>query len=109
LSGGSASNLRHLDRMGQTAAEVVGGAAGKYLRLPGKAAKRARLHNPLPVTLERCSGRSKRRRIHAGQKRIIRPHGDRAEMQISWHGLASSVTRRAARYFPGAAVTVVSF
>ncbi len=52
-------DLLNLNGMSQPAAEVVGGAAGEDLRLPGKPAERPRLDDAFPVTLERASpGRS---------------------------------------------------
>src|SRR5665213_3205030 len=47
-----ARDLRDLDGVGEAAAEVVGSAAGKDLRLAGKTAERARLHDPVAVALE---------------------------------------------------------
>ncbi len=55
-SSGSAGDLRDLHRMRQAAAKVVGGAAGKYLRLARETAKGACLHNPLAVALKSGAG-----------------------------------------------------
>ena len=83
--GGGAGDLRHLDRVGQAAAKVIGGAAGEDLRLAGEPAEGARLHDALAVTLEGSARRTERRRIDAGQKRIVRISGDRASMEIDCH------------------------
>ncbi len=47
-----ARDLRDLHGVGQAAAKVVGGAAGKDLRLARETAKGARLHDALAITLE---------------------------------------------------------
>src|SRR5665213_3858963 len=47
-----ACDLCDLDGVGKAAAEVVGCAAGKDLRLAGKTAEGARLHDPVAVALE---------------------------------------------------------
>ena len=84
-----ARDLRHFHGVGKTAAKVVGGAAGKDLRLAGKAAKGARLHDALAITLEGSARETRGRRIDAGQERIAGIPGDRASMEIDGHSQIS--------------------
>ena len=83
--GDGAGNLRHLNRVGQAAAKMVGRAAGKYLRLARQTPKGASLHNSFAVPLERRSRSTRWRRMDAGQKKIVRVSHDRASMEIDWH------------------------
>ena len=78
-------DLRDLDGVGQTAAKMIGGAAGKYLRLPRKAPEGAGLHNALAIPLEGRSRRTEGRGIDTGQKKIARVSRDRASMEIECH------------------------
>ena len=64
---------------------MVGGAAGKHLRLARQTAEGASLHDALAVALEGRARRAKGRRIDAGQKKIVRVSGDRASMEIDRH------------------------
>ncbi len=81
LLGDAACDLGHFDGVSQAAAKVVGGAAGEDLRLARKAAKGARLHDALAVSLK-CSARWPfRRGINALRKHVVRVPGDRATMQ----------------------------
>ena len=82
---GPTSDLRHLNRVGQAAAKVVGRAAGKDLRLACKPPEGASLHDALPITLEGRTRGAGRRRIDAGQQEIVRISGDRASMEIDCH------------------------
>src|SRR5207244_3372692 len=50
-----AGDLRHLDRMGQPRAKVVGETGGKDLRLGFETAEGAGMHDPVAVTLERIA------------------------------------------------------
>jgi hypothetical protein len=69
----------------QAAAKVVGGTAGKYLRLPRKSPEGTGLHNALAIPLERRTRGTDGRGIDAGQKEIVRISSDRASMKIDWH------------------------
>ena len=80
-----AGDLRDLNRVGQAAAKMIGGAAGKYLRLPRESPEGAGLHNALAITLKGRARRTDRRGIDAGQKEIVRISGDRASMEIDCH------------------------
>ena len=71
-AGNLAGNLHDLDGVRKARTEVVGGAAGKDLRLAGEAAKGARLNDTLAVALEGGSRRPWRRGIDARQKTIVR-------------------------------------
>ena len=67
--GDGAGDLRDLNGVGQPAAKVVGGAAGKDLRLARQPAKGARLHDAFPVALKgraRSDGTARDRRGSAG-------------------------------------------
>jgi hypothetical protein len=64
---------------------VIGGAAGKHLRLPREPPEGTGLHDPLPVTLEGCARWAERRGVDASQKEIARISGDRASMEIDCH------------------------
>jgi hypothetical protein len=83
--GRSAGYLRYLDGMGQSAAKVIGGAAGEHLRLPGKPPEGTGLHDALTVTLKGRARGAERRRIDASQKKIVRIPGDCASMEIDCH------------------------
>jgi hypothetical protein len=85
LGGSGAGDLRDLNGVGQTAAKVVRGATGEYLCLPCQPAEGTRLHDTLPITLKRCTRGAKRRRMDAGQERIVRISCDRAPMEIDCH------------------------
>jgi hypothetical protein len=80
-----AGDLCDFNGVGQPAAKVVGGAAGKDLGLPCQAPKGAGLHDAFTITLERRARRADRRRIDASQKKIVRISGDRASMEIECH------------------------
>ena len=80
--GDLAGDLRDLDGVGQAAAEVVGGAAGKDLRLARQAAKGAGLHDAVAVALEggaavarAAPGRRARRARAPRRRRRRRPAG----------------------------------
>jgi hypothetical protein len=83
--GNSPGDLRNLNRMSQSAAEVIGRPTGKYLRLPRKAPEGTSLHNTLAITLERRTHGTGGRGIDAGQKEIARISSDRASMKIECH------------------------
>ncbi len=70
--GHAARDLYHFDGVRQPAAKMVGGAAGKHLRLARQPAKRARLHNPFAVPLERRPRRPFRRGMHPRHQHIVR-------------------------------------
>ena len=78
-------DLGNLDGVGQPAAKVVGGAAGKDLRLPCQTPEGAGLHDPLAIALEGSARGTDGRWIHARQKKIVRISGDRASMEIDCH------------------------
>jgi hypothetical protein len=78
-------DLSNLHRVGQPAAKVVGGAAGKDLSLPCQAPEGARLHDPLAIALEGSARGTDRRWILASQKEIVGISGDRASMEIDCH------------------------
>jgi hypothetical protein len=80
-----AGDLCNLDGVGQPAAKVVGGAAGKDLGLPREAPEGARLYDALAIALEGRAGGADGRRIDASQKKIGRISGDRASMEIECH------------------------
>ena len=81
----SPGDLRDLNRVSQAAAKMVGGTAGKNLRLSRQPPEGAGLHNPFAVTLERRSRSTQRRGMDAGQKEIVRVSCDRASMEIDCH------------------------
>jgi hypothetical protein len=83
--GNGPGDLRNLDGVGQAAAKVIGGAAGKYLRLAREAPEGTGLHNPLAVALEGRSRGTEGRGIDAGQKEIVPISGDCASMEIECH------------------------
>jgi hypothetical protein len=83
--GNRPGDLRNLNRVGQAAAKVIGGAAGKHLRLPRKAPEGASLHDALAIPLKGRACRTDRRGIDASQKEIARISGDRASMEIDCH------------------------
>jgi hypothetical protein len=85
----SSSDLSHFNRMGKPAAKMVGGTAGKYLRLPRQTPERASLHNTLAVTLKRRTRGAVGRGVDTGQKKIVWTSHDRASMQIDCHGQLS--------------------
>jgi hypothetical protein len=78
-------DLSDLNGVGQTAAKMIGGATGEYLRLPCEAPKGTGLHNALAVTLEGRTRGTEGRGIDACQKEIVRISGDRASMEIECH------------------------
>lgn len=83
--GAGAGDLRDLDGVSETAAEVIGRPAGEDLRLTRETAEGARLHDTLAVALERSSKLADRRRVYTSQKRIVHGTGHRASMQVDWH------------------------
>jgi hypothetical protein len=85
LAGAGAGDLRDLDGVSEAAAEVVGGTAGEDLRLTSETAEGARLHDAFAVALKGSAKLAERRRIHTGQKRIVRVTGHCASMQIDRH------------------------
>jgi hypothetical protein len=87
--GNGPGNLRNLNGVGQAAAKMIGGPAGKYLRLPGEAPEGTGLHDALAIPLERRTRRAERCGIDAGQKKIVRISGDRASMEIECHSQMS--------------------
>jgi hypothetical protein len=80
--GDGPGDLRDLHGVGQAAAKVIGGAAGKYLRLAREAPESTGLHNAFAIPLKRCTPGTKGRRIDAAQKEIVLISGDRASMEI---------------------------
>jgi hypothetical protein len=84
--GGSASDLRNFNRVGQAAAKVVGGAAGKHLRLASQPPEGTGLHDAFAVALEGRTRGSTWRRVDASDKKVVRVSGDRASMEIDCHG-----------------------
>ncbi len=73
---GGSGNLRDLDRVGQTAAKVIGRPARKDLGLPSQPAKGTRLHNPFAIALKGRARGARGRRIDARQQQIVRIPGD---------------------------------
>jgi hypothetical protein len=85
-SGGCGTGyLRDLNGVGETAAKVIRGAAGKYLRLACEPPEGAGLHDAFTVTLKGCARGAEGRGIDARQKNIVRISGDRAPMEIDCH------------------------
>jgi hypothetical protein len=78
-------DLRNLNRVGQTAAKMVGRPTGKYLGLPREPPEGTGLHNALAIPLKGRARRADRRGIDASQKEIVRVSGDRASMEIDCH------------------------
>ena len=70
--GHAARDLHHFNGVRQAAAKVVRGATGEHLRLARQPAKRARLHNPFAVPLERRPRRPFRRGMHPRHQHIVR-------------------------------------
>ena len=72
-----ARNLRHFERVRQAAAKVIGkslgGQAGKHLRLPGQAAKGARVQNAGGVAREGCAIGVRRLRVDAAYEFAVGP------------------------------------
>jgi hypothetical protein len=64
---------------------MIGGPAGKYLRLPCEAPEGTGLHNALAIPLEGRTRGTNRRGIDASQKKIVRISGDRASIEIDCH------------------------
>jgi hypothetical protein len=78
-------DLRNLDRVGQAAAKMIGGAAGKYLGLARETPEGTGLHDALAIALERRARGTERRGIDAGLQKIACISGDRASMEIDCH------------------------
>ena len=70
--GNAARDLHDFDGVGETAAEVIGSAAGEYLRLPCEAAKGACLHDTFAIALKRRTRRAFWRGIHALHQQSVR-------------------------------------
>jgi hypothetical protein len=83
--GNGSGDLRNLDGVGQAAAKVIGGAAGKYLRLAREAPEGTGLHNAFAIPLKGCTRGTKGCGIDAAQKEIVLISGDRASMEIECH------------------------
>src|ERR1700733_13400275 len=83
--GRGAGDLRDLNGVSQTAAKVIGGAAGKDLRLSCEPPEGAGLHDALAVALKGRARGAEGRRIDARQEKIVRISGDRASMEIDCH------------------------
>jgi hypothetical protein len=84
-SGSGAGDLRDFNRVSEPAAEMIGGAAGKHLRLPCEPAERTSLHDAFAIALEGRARTPRRRGVDAGDKKIIRLSGDRTSMEIDCH------------------------
>ncbi len=84
-AGRGAGDLRDLNGVGEAAAKVVRGAAGEDLRLSRESAKRARLHNPLAITLEGRARGADRCGIDASQQKIGLISRDCASMEVDGH------------------------
>jgi hypothetical protein len=84
-SGSGAGDLCDLDGVGETAAEVVGGATGKDLGFPCQSPKGTCLHDALAITLERRTRGTDRCGIDAGQQEIVPISCYCASMEIDCH------------------------
>jgi hypothetical protein len=78
-------DLCDLYRVGQAAAKMIGGPAGKYLRLPRETPEGTGLHNALAIPLKGGTRRTERRGIDAAEKEIVGICGDRASIEIDCH------------------------
>jgi hypothetical protein len=81
----SPGDLRNLNRVSQAAAKMVGGTAGKNLRLSRQPTEGPGLHDALAVPLEGRTRGTERCGIDAGFQKIACISGDRASMEIDCH------------------------
>lgn len=89
-----ACDLRYFNGVRQTAAKMIRRPACKNLRLPSQSPKSTRLHNPLPVSLERSSAGTCRSWIDTRNQWIGLVSDNRAMLEVLCHSLLECTEER---------------